>query len=48
MEWQLGLAALADAHMAIDVEHAGLLGGVGHPALAQRRVLLRRATLLGQ
>lgn len=42
MTRQLGLAAVVDAHMAIDVEHARLLGGCGHPALAQRRETHRR------
>ena len=46
--WQLGLAAVVDAHMAIDVEHAGLLGSGGHPALAQRCAPLRRAILQRQ
>jgi hypothetical protein len=48
MAWQRGLAALVDAHMPVDVEHPALLGGGGHPALAQRRAPLRGLLRLGQ
>ena len=46
--WQLALVAVVDTHMPVDVEHTRLLRSGGHPALAQRRVPLRRAIVLGQ
>jgi hypothetical protein len=45
---QLGLAAVVDPHVPVDVEPPGRLGHGGHPALAQGRAPLRGLLLAGR
>ncbi len=45
MAWKLGLIAVVDTHMSIDIERACLLGSHLHPPPAQRGAPLLRAVI---